>query len=314
VVGIVAFGAVATPDSSEGLYSELIRTEALGLERKANSFQEMIFDMPKTDRVVLERLTADIEEAIAVARSMADRVPNKLEYAPSMTLFYEALNQWQVGVAAFRSGVLRVADNPTDAVSGLELTRSLVVLAAGDIIYKEFVIAVGQADIPRPVGDFPEVNFVPVSFDPSLLASLIVNAARQEESLLRIRVNTMISRISTDPEWALDIDENPFVPAANEIVVKVVVTNDGNTDSLGGDLRLRVNGSGTSVYDRTVQVPMLPAQEQRTIVFEGIPVKPGFSYQLVAEVTPQVGETTVDDNTKEVKFSVNAAASTTEAS
>jgi hypothetical protein len=112
-------------------------------------------------------------------------------------------------------------------------------------------------------------------------ASTLVAYASADGSPLELNAVLGIEQVTTTPAWIVDVTDALVVENTQTVVVKVVVSNTGNTVSdpttVGVDL---VSNDGV-LQTRVLDVPQLAAQSTTTLTTDALEVSPGALYELL---------------------------------
>jgi hypothetical protein len=250
--------------------------------------------------VVVDELLADI----ATALEFAELEPPSVELFAVRSLYRLALRSWNSGVADFGDGILAAADNPdqTDPVGAI--SNSIVSLRSGDRLFSDLLDEVDRLDVPDPIPPFRDVTLSPGDGQAVTLAVSYSLAARSSTNTLALRPGLGVSQLIAAPEWQLNPDDIVVMPATEEAVFSVVMSNTGNLVSVEEQVNLTF-ASGGEPIELSAVVPPLAAGAQTTITFEPIPVVPGETYEVTVEVVVTDIDANFEDNVIVVTFRVN---------
>lgn len=303
----VGLSQLATPASP--LLTEDVRAQMLDVARRSTVFQDVVARAGSAQRVELTTITDDSVDTLAAVRDEL----NTIEEAPEevagvITILDLALQSWTTGVASFTNTMLAAADGDTSPALPDQLLDGLLELRAGDRLYARAVAALAEADITQPVSAMPEVAFLPAGYPIGAASSSLIAQAQSVDSPLALEPSLAIEQVTTVPEWVLDTADALVVDATEQLTVRVVVTNAGNSASDPTGASIEVAGGDGSSQAQSMAVPALAAGEKTTITFEPIAVTPGRQYSLVARLDLAPGEAETADNSRTLSFRVNEAA------
>lgn len=310
---ILGFGILlaVTSDDSSVIYTEELRKAAVALDGHARTYRNTLMAVGSTDRVAFDAATDQMLTALDQAGVVLESAPTDPAYAVPVALFGESLESWRAGVTAVREQLFAAADDPGLSAPQVRILNALIDVKIGDRVYKAFMEAVATAEITQPVSSLPVVELVPVQIDLSLLAQAAANLATTEGGPLQLRAELMFTQIITEPKMVKNVDDEWVVPATDSLVVKAVVSNDGNTITQPIELVLLLLKGAEQVAELRVTVDPVPPGEQSTAVFEAITVEPGASYGLVIDLPLTEGEERADNNRRVIDFSINLPETTT---
>ncbi|MGQ0848045.1 MAG: hypothetical protein ACT4OP_02815 [Actinomycetota bacterium] len=258
-------------------YVESIRSSAEDLVTAAATFSALADQIGSLERAEFETsMTTTVDSLDAAAQAVADP-PERGSLIGVASLFRLTVSTWTEGVRTFSEGMLRSADG---AGAGEEqIYAGLQQVAAGDELFLGVVAELARSDVPDPIISLPEIEFLPAPLPPVALARLFAAAAAADNSLLALRADLAVEQVTAEPEWVADPDGDLVISATEILTVKVVVANRGNTLAPAQALVLGISGpEGEQTLN--AEVPGLDAGAQTTVVFESIPVAPGFNYRL----------------------------------
>jgi hypothetical protein len=310
LLAAVALSQAATPTSP--LLAEDIRSAVMPVSRRADVFRDMLARIGSVDRVELQTFTDEaIKRVVGVRDFVAELDDPPGEVVGVLGLLDLAHESWEVGLAGFTSHLLAAADG--DGSLGLSdaLIDDLLELRAGDRLYREAVSLLASADVTQPVSAMPDVRFLPEGYPLVPAVQTLLAHARVDGSLLALRASLAVEQVTTLPEWVLDTEGTLVVDATEELVVRVVVTNAGNSASAGSALTAEVVGGDGSAQSATLDVPPLAAGAKTTLTYEPLQVTPGRSYSLVVRLALTPGEGQTADNSRTLSFRVNEGSVTT---
>ena len=318
VIGVVvAFALSADPGTADPLFTESLRERTVELGGKAAGFQAMLDEMAGVDRVRLETAVDGVTTVIAATREQIESAPDEdPQLAGPLAILGEALNAWEAGVTGFEEVVLTAADDELIPVVDLELglTDALVDLRAGDRVFGAFVESLGRLEgVPQAVAAFPDVDFVPADYPLAARSAAIISSARSPQNSLALRAQLAIDQVATVPEMVVNTNDERVVTTTEELTVRVVVVNRGNTESSPIELSMIMVGADDTEVPGTMPVEPLAAGSPTTVEFVDLPVTPGNQYTLTVQLPLSPGEEESEDNLRSFTFRVNDLTETTAA-
>lgn len=306
VVALIALSASgAGGDAREEIeylneMSAQIEEIALG----GQSLRSVATRLSTIDRPELEVVIEDLRSSIAAAMEFAEQEPPSEELFAVRSLYRLALRSWNSGVGDFGAGVLAAADNPGDSAPIDTMANSIVSMRSGDRLFSDLLVEIDRLEVPDPVTPFRSAVLSPGEGQAVSLAVSYSLAARSSTNNLALRPGLAVSQLNASPEWQLNPDELVVMPATEAATFSVVVSNIGNLASVEEQLVLTFSGAGEPV-EQTALVPPLAPGAQTTVDFEPIPVVPGETYEVVAEIFVSDIDSSFEDNLIQVTFRVN---------
>ncbi len=298
-------------DGSPALYAEEVREQAARIDQLVPAFQSLILELGSTDRILLDdtidEVVTTIEDARAVNAGMT--APDAAADVP--VVFDLAADAWIRGLERFRVALLKAADEPVPLGVESEVIDAFVDLRVGDELYAQMIERLASADIPPPVGPIPSITFFPRTFPISGTAATVVAYAAADGSPLELNAVLGIEQVTTDPAWIVDVTDALVVENTASLIVKVVVSNTGNTDSNATTVGVELVSNGGVLQTRVLDVPVLAPQTTTTLSTDALEVVPGALYELLVglpiasidQVDPSLG--------RRFEFRINEQVSTT---
>ncbi len=268
-------------DGSPALYAEEVREEAVSISQLVPSFQALILELGSTDRILLDETIDEVVATIETVRlaTMEMRPPEEAADVP--VVFELAADAWIRGLERFRTSLLRAADDPVPIGVESDLIDAFVDLRVGDVLYAQMVDRLTSADIPPPVGPMPTITFFPSTFPISGTAATMVAFAAADDSPLALNAVLGIEQVTTDPAWIVDVTDALVIENTASLVIKVVVSNTGNTSSEATTVGVELVSNGGVLQTRVLDVPALAAQSTTTLSTDPLEVTPGALYELL---------------------------------
>lgn len=282
LVGLaVLLSRFVADDGSATLYAEDVRQQAEDIAQLVPTFQALITELGSTDRVLLDETIQEIDDTLVRAEAFVDDTVAPTEANDVPVVLDVAIASWRAGLERFRSSVFKAADEvfPTPVES--ELIDAFADLRAGDRLYANLVTRLAGADIPPPVSPLPVVEFFPPTFPMAGTATTLVAFARGEDSPLKLRAILGIEQVTTEPAWIVDVQDALVLETTSTLVVKVVVANTGNVESVATTVGLELASLDGTVQGQVLDVPPLAPQSTTTLTTEVLEVAPDGLYQLL---------------------------------
>ena len=281
ILGAIGVSRLIADDGSPALYAEEIRGQATSIELLVPTFQNLILELRATDRILLDDTIDEVVATLEEVRA-ASEVMQAPEAASDVPVVFDLATQaWLRGLEGFRTALLKAADQPVTIGIDGELIDAFVDLRVGDALYAQMVARLAEADIPPPVGAIPSITFFPKNFPMAGTASTLIAYASADGSPLALNAVLGIEQVTTSPAWIVDVTDALVVENTQTLIVKVVVSNTGNTVSepttVGVDL---VSNDGV-LQTRLLDVPQLAAQSTTTLSTDALEVSPGALYELL---------------------------------
>jgi hypothetical protein len=310
MLAAIGLSQAATPN--EPLFVEDLRAGTMQVSRRAEVFKDMLTRMGGVDRVEMNTITRELTTTVTEFRARLAAFENPpAEVTGVVAVLDLALQAWMTGAQGFETHVLAAADGDPSLVLVDLVLEDLLELRAGDRLYRVALEALAAANITQPVSPMPEIRFLPDSYPIVPGAQTVVAQARAAGSPLTLFAALVIEQVTTLPEWVLDTEGTLVVDATDQMAVRVIVTNAGNSMSEPTQLTAEIAGGDGSAHQETLDVPALAAGAKTTITFEPAVVTPGRSYSLLVRLALAPGEGATADNSRTLPFRVNDGSVTT---
>ena len=285
-------------------YLESVQDQSADLARSGDALRDVVSRLQRIERNELVTVIDGIEEDLAAGLELTEPGPPLNSLIAVNALYREALETWRTGVTGYEAAILLAADEPDNlgAIDGV--ADALAEIRAGDHAYARMVTAMGREDVPEPLSPMPAVTLMPAEGRLLSLAAAYVDSARSENSSLALRPGLAVSQIVPEPDWEINPDGQPVLPATQSVVFSVVVSNVGNVDSDPAPVVLELIG-GPEPIRITDEVGMLEPDQQVTIVFDALDVEPGGIYEIRASLAVTGNDVSFEDNEISVEFTVN---------
>ena len=298
-------------DGSPALYAEEVREEAASISQLVPSFQALILELGSTDRILLDDTVDEVVATIETVRQATTEMTAPEEAADVPVVFELATGAWIRGLERFRTSLLRAADDPAPIGVESDLIDAFVELRVGDVLYAQMVERLNAADIPPPVSPIPSIIFFPSSFPISGTAATMVAFAAADGSPLALNAVLGIEQVTTDPAWIVDVTDALVIENTASLVVKVVVSNTGNTGSDATTVGIELVSNDGVLQTRVLDVPALAAQSTTTLSTDPLEVSPGALYELLVGLPIANIDQTDPALGRRFEFRINEQASTT---
>ena len=313
---VVLIAAVVASSGNEARttisYLEDMRKSAAELGLAGSSLTDLVGDLSRVDRSEFESVVSGVQDQLRTATQVAAQEPPDPALVGAATLFRLAVDSWSQGIDGFSDAILNAVDDSADRAAVDDLASAVVLVRAGDRIYRALAEELARDDVPSPVAPMPEVILLPIDTPITVLAPAWVSAARTQTSGLALRPSVRIEQVATKPQWITSADGTIVVEATDSVDLMVVVANVGNIEAEPGALTLTLTSDGSEPMVATQEVGAMQAGSNTSIIFAGLSVAPGSSYQIELELTPGGPDVFVDDNVHSTGFTVNAATETTD--
>jgi hypothetical protein len=135
--------------------------------------------------------------------------------------------------------------------------------------------------------------------------------AAADGSPLELNAVLGIEQVTTDPAWIVDVTDALVVENTASLVVKVVVSNTGNTDSSATTVGIELVSNGGVLQTRVLDVPVLTPQSTTTLSTDPLEVLPGALYELLVGLPIADVDQTNPSLGRRFEFRINEQVSTT---
>lgn len=280
--------------------AEQIEEIALG----GASLREVVPRISSIDRAEWEAVIGSLSSHLATAHQFAQAEPPTTELVAINALYRLALDAWVEGVEALGTGILAAADDPSDSGVVSRLAEAILRLRAGDALHADLLDELDRLGDPDPITPFRPVTLSPGEGVAVTLAVGYTLAARSADNNLALRPGLAVSQLVADPEWQINPDKQVVMPATEEAVFSVVISNLGNLVSVEEQVVLTLTGIDEP-STMTLPVEALAPGAQTTLVFDPLPITPGETYEVAAEIQVTDIDADFEDNVIRVVFLVN---------
>lgn len=305
VVLALSLSGAGSDTREEIEYLAQITEQSEQLALGGDALRDVVSRLSRIDRpelvTVIDGLRADIEAGLELAAIE----PPAVELFAVGAIYRAALQQWSEGVAAFGSGVLAAADNPTDSTPTDIIANALVALRNGDQLFEDLIAELDRLDVPDPIQSLRAVALSPAPGEALALSTAYTEVARSESNSIALRPGIAVSSIVAVPDWQLNPDNLVIMPATDSALFSVVVSNVGNVMSSEEVLTLTLTGVSDPVVMTATVSPLQPGA-QTTLEFEAISVSAGDLYEISAVISVADIDSSFEDNEIHVTFQVNS--------
>jgi hypothetical protein len=311
VLVVVALIAVAASDAGgqtrdEIEYLDRIAEQSEALALGGDALRDVVSRLSRIDRPEFVTAIDNLRAEIAIGQELVAEEPPSSDLVAVRALYRLALDSWSRGVGGFGSGVLAAADNPQDTAPTEIIANAIVDLRSGDDLFEELRNELDRSDTPDSVKQVRLVILSPAEGEAIGLAIAYTEAARSENNGLALRPGLALSQIVADPEWQLNPDNIPIVPATDVVTFSVIVTNVGNLISPEEEVAITLTAvSGGEPIVLANPIPPLEPGGQTSVSFDPMPVEPGESYEVGAVINVTEVDSSFEDNELRVEFRVN---------
>jgi hypothetical protein len=287
-------------------YLDEIRSQATSLSRSGVAIRDVMSRIRDIGRDEFTTLFDGVGADIDVAVEFVAEEPPTESLIPVWSLYRQTVQAWDDGVTNLASSILLAADNPGESAVVNVVGDALADLRAGDNLYKDLKVEFEREEIPDPVSPLVTVSLAPSEGGILSLSASYVAAARASTNGLGLRPGLKISQVLTDPQWQINVEAQPVVPATDTITFSTVITNSGNVESQPETVTMTLRGGEEPVV-ASVEVPALRPNAQTTVQFEPLPVVADLIYEVEMELVVSGPDSDRDDNIRRIKFTVNPA-------
>jgi hypothetical protein len=304
VVIAVTVSAAGEETRLEIEYLDEMKGQAGELVKGAATLADVMSRLATIGRTEFVTVVEDLEEGLAAAVEFADADAPTATLIPVRAMYLQAVRAWSDGVAGLSTATLAAADDPDDDSVVDQMAAALAELRAGDVLYAEMVAAMTREDVPEPLTPMPRIVMSPSTGALVTRSVSYMASARSSLNTLGLRPGLAVSQIVSEPAWEVTDDDQVVVPATEQLVFSVVVTNIGNVGSETEQISLTmIGGPEEMVFDQ--EVPALDPNQQVTLIFDPVTVTPGTIYEVAAELVLTGGDNNLDDNEIRVQFTID---------
>lgn len=306
IVLAVVVTAAGERTRTELEYLDEIRSQALDLSRSGASIRDVMSRVREIDREEFTTAFQAVGSSLEAASAFVADEPPTDSLTPVWVMYRQVLLTWESGVDGLSESILLAADEPNDNMAESLVADALGDLRAGDNLYRDFQAEFELAEVPDPVIPLVDVRLSPAEGGLASLSTTYVAAARSSTNELGLRPGLKVSQIVTDPEWQINVDGQPVVPATERVVFSAVITNSGNVASPPETVSLALITTEETIMMQQ-EVPALEPDRQTTVIFDAIDVDPDTLYEVRVSLDDLVFDSDPEDNSLAVQFIVNPA-------
>lgn len=306
LVFAVVVTAAGDETRAELEYLDQIRTQTSALTRSGSAIRDIMPRIREIDRdeftTVFESVAADVDVA---AEFVAVEPPTE-SLIPIWALYRQAVDAWSEGVANISQGVILAADDPDNPDATLMVADGLASLRTGDSLYDDLQVEFEREEVPEPVAPLMDVTLSTGEGGLLSLAQTYVAAAQSSTNNLGLRPGLTVSQVISNPLWQMNVEGQPVIPFAEEVVFSVVVSNIGNVESGPQSVNLTLTG-GEEPVTASLAVPSLRPAGQVTLEFAPLSVESETPYEVFVELVISGVDSDTTDNSRLIPFTVNPA-------
>lgn len=310
VIAAVTIAAVVSAAGEETRleleYLQSIQDQAEQLARSGTSLADVMSRLDEVDRdeftTVFDAVGADLDEAQVF---VAEEPPTD-SLRPVRALYRQAVTAWDDGARGVSSAILRAADDPDDIAVINDTSDSLAKLRAGDSLFQDLKREFEREETPEPVTPPVDVRMSPSDSGLVSLSTSYIAAARRSTAELGLRPGLRMSQVISDPDWDINVEGQPVVPATETVAISAVVTNSGNVASEPESVTMELEGGAEPIV-ANAEVPALQPGGQTTIEFEPLEVIPDTLYEVRVFLELGTPDSDMTDNERRVQFTVAAS-------
>ncbi len=285
--------------------ARIVTTDHADLARQFRS--DVLGRLTILDRDELELLTGRFVEEARAGRDQLDGLEVTPTVAKSAAELSLALDSWEAGLEAFAPAAFDVVDHPADVAPIDRLNGVMTDLLVGDRAYARFLEDVSGVDLGVEF-TFPEVSYLPDSLGALRRIDGLLAALDAAQNLHLVRDLEVTAVRLEPPESAVEESGQLVLPATDTLQVSVVVANQGNQREEGVRVSVTLQSStGSLLYQDTIDGDALDAGASTTLTFDAVPVESGAQYLMLIAVAALPGESSLDNNVRQIPFRVNEA-------
>ena len=214
-------------------------------------------------------------------------------------LLFLATSYWLQGLELFEVSILTLIDNPDSAKIQESIAQSISDLSIGDRSYEEFLFLIKQNSEEEgtflPV--FYEIEYVGIEDSSFRFADLLVEKAKSNSKGLFLVRNLAVTGAEFIPNPIAFTEENHSVLLNEEIILQVVLTNEGNVDVYDVVILILVTDEyGETIYEQQSKINSIGPQESKIFVSEAIVIDPGVLHEWFIKLEEVEKEENLNDN------------------
>lgn len=309
---VAALIAVAASDAGSSTredieYLDRLAEQSQDLALSGEALRDVVSRLSRIDRPELVTVIEELRTEIAAGEELVAEEPPSEELFAVRSLYRLALSEWSVGTSGFISGVLSAADNPEDTASTSNIADAIASLRSGDRLFADLLDEIERLDVPDPAVPIRSVTLSPATGELLALGTAYTEAARSPNNGLALRPGLAASSIVSLPDWQLNPENVPVMPATETARFSVIISNVGNLVSQEEQVVLTLTAvdEGGDPITMALQVAPLEPGDQTTLEFDPMPVSPGQAYEIAAVINVQQPDSNIEDNEIRVGFRVN---------
>jgi len=208
-----------------------------------------------------------------------------------------AHESWTRGLDGIETSLLELADQGATPVTSVALEAALLELKVGDHAYAAFRSAAPAANPDRV--EFASISFLPDGIELDRLTASAVAATG-----LKLVHDPALAPLRIEPRPVQEPDGTAVIPNAEEVLVQVTISNQGNESEDGLTVRLDIQ-AGVELSSQERRVDSLAPGISQVLDFK-LAVRPGTDYRLVALLVSPSGDGRLDNNSQTATFAVRS--------
>ena len=306
VIGVVILalltGVIRTDNRRLAAYFDQARPLLQDTAAAADSFSNLVRNQFGTiTRDDFDSLMTRLYSQVTDNRNDFARLERTDSARASADLQSLAFRSWALGLDQFRISVLQLVDDPLATAPVDNLAAAIADMRVADLLYElSYDGALELMDrLDVTVGGLPEVAFV--SSDPVLLNADILARAVRNSTAMAMRSDVGVLQVVFDPlpTGAQGETGEMIFPAADRLRFSAVIGNRGNVDQKSLFLSANFRNEEGVISTQDSRGIDLAAGENRSVLFDAVPVEPGRAYSLSFNLTVVDEEVNTTDNTWE---------------
>ena len=285
-------------------YLDEIGNQTGALARSGTAIADVMSRIREISREEFTTLFDGVRTDIDVAVAFVADPPASDSLIPIWSLYRQTVLAWDAGVNGLATSMLLAADNPEELAVVDLVGDALADLRAGDNLFEDLEVEFTREEVPDPITPLVAVRLSPADGGILTLSNTYVAAARASTNGLGLRPGLKISQVLTEPEWQVNVESQPVVPATETITFSAVVSNSGNVRSQPETLAMTLTGGAEPVLAQA-EVPALQPNGQTTVSFQPVAVEPDILYEILMELIVSGLDSDRTDNLLRVQFTIN---------
>lgn len=212
-----------------------------------------------------------------------------------------ATGSWQAAIDNAGPTILHVLDQPEDVRNGDRRLQAVFTrLLVGDQAYNDLLTTVVEMDLES--AEFPVFAYVGLERETLYDAESVGQRLRSLRSL--VESHDVALTATLDPEPTGERDGVAVLPNTGPLSVLAVLSNNGNVQETGIEVRLTLRTSGEEPIVLTHLEASLDPGQSVAVDFSQIDITPGVAYDMIVTATVAVDETP-SNNAVQLVFQLN---------